>query len=434
MYIILHVIRPIEPLACCLNYVVTDGRKKVLARNLYVADTRNHTVRKVVVSTGEVTTLAGAAGLSGSIDGTGIAVRFTEPAGVAADGAGTLYVADTRNHTIRKVGVATGKVTTLAGSLVISGSTDGQGTAAHFNYPEAVAADEADNAYVVDSDTIRQVVLATGEVTTLAGSPGMTGNTDGIRAAARFYYPKGAAADGAGNLYVADSGNRTIRKVVVSTGQVMTLAGSPGMQGSSDGIGSAAQFWFPYSLALDEAGNLYVGDFPCTIRKVVVATGEVTTLAGSPGMQGSVDGTGAAARFSGPAGLAADGAGNLYVADLFNKVIRKIVLATGEVTTLAGSPGMQGRTDGPGAAARFGAPYGVAADGAGTLYVADTLNSTLRKIALTNGVVTTLVGIAGQQGVQLGPLPAGLTGPLAVTVSSKGEPILIDEHAVLAVR
>lgn len=130
--------------------------------------------------------------------------------------------------------------------------------------------------------------------------------------------------------------------------------------------------------------------------------------------------------------MAADKADNVCVVD--SGTIRPVVLATGEVTTLAGSLGQTGDTDGIRAAARFYYPKGVSADGAGTLYVADTINSTLRKIALANRVVTTLVGIAGQQGVQPGPLPARLTGPLAVTVSAKGEPILIDEHAVLAVR
>jgi hypothetical protein len=185
---------------------------------------------------------------------------------------------------------------------------------------------------------------------------------------ARFRNPLGVVPDGAGNLYVADTDNDTIRKVVLATGAVTTLAGTAGSIGYADGIGAAARFNGPTGLATDGAGNLYVADTGNnTIRKVVLATGVVTTLAGNATLPGSADGTGPAARFISPRGVALDGAGNLYVADEGNHTVRVMVLATGAVTTLAGAAGMYGNMDGTGAAARFNSPFGVAADGAGNL-------------------------------------------------------------------
>ena len=313
--------------------------------------------------------LAGDIGGSGNGDGTGAAARFHNPSGVAVDSAGNLYVADADNHTIRKV-TAAGVVTTLAGTAGVFGSTDGMGTAARFNGPRGVAVDGAGNVYVADTlnYTIRKVT-ATGVVTTLAGIAGFAGSADGTGTAARFFVPSGVAVDSAGNVYVADTGNHTIRKITAA-GVVTTLAGTAGMVGSADGTGADARFSNPSGVAVDSAGNVYVADeFNHTIRKVT-AGGVVTTLAGTAGMAGSADGTGAAARFNLPAGVAVDGAGNVYVADSANDTIRKVT-AAGVVTTLAGTAGMTGSADGTGAAARFNVPSGVAVDSAGNVYVAD---------------------------------------------------------------
>jgi hypothetical protein len=177
-----------------------------------VADTTSHTIRQIVIATGVVSTVAGSAGVIGSTDATGIAVRFNYPTTVTTDGT-NLYVVDTNNNTIRKVVIATGVVTTLAGSAGLSGSTDGTGTAARFNGPMGLATDGT-NLYVSDhiSNTIRKMVIATGAVTTLAGSAGVIGSTDGTGTAARFYHTVGITTDGT-NLYVADYGNHTIRKI-----------------------------------------------------------------------------------------------------------------------------------------------------------------------------------------------------------------------------
>ncbi|MEI8090349.1 MAG: NHL repeat-containing protein, partial [Opitutaceae bacterium] len=327
------------------------------------------------------TTLAGLAGAEGSADGTGSAARFKYPGGVAVDATGNVFVADESNHTIRKM-TPSGVVTTLAGLAGSQGSTDGTGSAARFSNPSGVAVDAAGNIYVADrgNHTIRKITSG-GMVTTLAGSTaGDPGSTDGTGTDARFYSPAGVAVDANGNVYVAERTNHTIRKIT-SFGVVTTLAGAAGSSGSTDGTGNSARFNQPRGVAVDAAGNVYVGDWlNHTIRKIT-SDAVVTTLAGTAGSSGSTNGTGSAARFNRPIGVAVDAAGNVYVGDQNNQTIRKITSA-GVVTTLAGTAGSSGSTDGTGSNARFSGPAGVAVDTAGNLYVADQNNQTIRKGSL----------------------------------------------------
>ncbi len=394
------------------------------AANVYVTDALNDTIRKITASA-VVTTFAGSAGQPGSADGTGSAARFNGPAGVAADsGTTNVYIADFFNFTIRKISPARA-VTTLAGSAGGPGSADGTGSAAQFNFPRGVAVDGATNVYVADqhNHTIRKITAA-GAVTTVAGSPGQSGSANGTGTAARFNNPTGIAVDSAGNIFVADTFNYTIRKIT-PTRAVSTFAGSAGQSGSTDGVGSAARFYYPAGLALDTAGNLYVADENnFTIRKITPA-GAVTTLAGSAGQRGYTDGSGNAARFNDTIGVAVDSATNVYVADYGGSTIRKIA-PTRLVTTLAGSPLNAGSMDGTGTAARFNGPAGVAADSLGNVYVGDNGNSTIRKITPA-GAVTTLAGTPGQTGYTDGRGSAArFNGPAELAVDSAGSLYVAD--------
>ena len=278
-------------------------------------------------------------------------------------------MADTSNFAVRKITPA-GVVTTLAGLAGTSGITNGTGSDARFGYFNGIAVDRVGNVYVTDGGyhTVRKITAA-GAVTTLAGTPGVTGSADGTGSAAQFCNLGGIAVDSTGNLYVTDLNNHTVRKITPA-GVVTTVAGAAGVFGSTDGSGSAARFHYPAGIAVDSVGNVYVADtYNYTIRQITSA-GSVSTFAGTAGASGNANGTGTAALFSFPNGVAVGG-GNVYVADTWNCTIRKITSAR-VVTTLAGS-GAAGNANGTGSAAQFNYPYGLAATITGTIYVADCI-------------------------------------------------------------
>ncbi len=325
-----------------------------------------------------VGTVAGSTSLAGLINGTGTAASFGMPVGIALDAAGNLYVADASHNVIRQITPA-GVVSTFAGSGSV-GSADGTGTGASFNSPQGIAVDKATgNVYVGDTynNLIRKITPA-GVVSTFAGS-GAVGSTNATGTAASFYWPSGLTVDTAGNVYSADSASGMIR-VITPAGVVSTLAGS-GAPGSTNATGTAASFRNPNGVAVDTAGNVYVADSGNNLIRKITPGGVVSTLAGTAGVSGSADGTGTAATFSNPWGVAVDTAGNVYVADSSNNLIRKITPA-GVVSTLAGAAGAAGAgyADGPALSARFYMPYGVASDTAGNLYIADSWNRMIRKI------------------------------------------------------
>ncbi|MCX7804926.1 MAG: PKD domain-containing protein [Planctomycetota bacterium] len=267
---------------------------------------------------------------------------------------------------------------TFAGSSGKPGWNDGIGCAARFNAPQGLAVDPSGNIYVADADnnTIR-MMNAAGQVITVAGRAGFAGSTNGTRGAARFNSPRSVALDSSGNIYVADTYNNTIRKITPA-GVVTTLAGQAGTPGSDDGTGSAARFNVPSGVAVDSGGNVYVADTGNhTVRKITPA-GVVTTLAGQAGAPGSDDGTGSAARFNLPSGMVVDATGNVYVADESNHTIRKIA-PNAAVTTPAGHAGEPGSVDGTGINTRFNFPAGMVVDASGTIYVADSGNHTIRR-------------------------------------------------------
>jgi len=283
---------------------------------------------------------------------------------------------------------AKGEGVIFAGSPGSVGSADGAGSAARFHAPEGIAVDSSGNIFVADAgnNAVRKIT-PDGNVTTFAGLPGTHGSVDSSGDTARFWAPFGLAADATGNLYVAELANNSIRKITPDA-MVTTLAGLPGSAGSADGVGINAQFRNPWSLAVDGAGNIFVADASnFTIRKIT-PDGHVSLFAGAPGALGSADGPTASARFWEPRGVAVDKAGSVYVSDSGNHTIRKISTA-GAVTTLAGAAGNPGNVDGVGSDARFASPQGLAIAPDGTLYVADPENRRIRKIT-ADGVVTTM--------------------------------------------
>ena len=321
-----------------------------------------------VASAYNTTTFVGS-GTGGYADGVGSSAKFSVVylGGIALDAAGNLIVGDQMNHRVRKVTPA-GVVTTLAGSGIGAGGSgayaDGTGTSASFYYANGVTLDSAGNAYLCDGGNHRiRMITPGGSVTTFAGS-GTAGWADGVGTTARFNFPDGITLDSSGNFYVGEETGSRVRKIS-PTGNVTTLAGS-GVGAFADGVGTAAAFNIAASVALDAAGNVFVADFSNRRVRKISPGGVVTTLAGS-GSASSADGLGTAASFNGPAGIALDSAGNAYVGDRDNFRVR-LVRPSGMVTTLAGN-GASGVTGGIGTAATFSKPTALTLDGAGNVYV-----------------------------------------------------------------
>jgi sugar lactone lactonase YvrE len=449
------------------------------AGNIYVADTGNHVIR-LITAAGEVKTLAGLPGTRGNIDGAGAEARFNSPSGIAVASDGSIYVADSKNRTIRKISAA-GVVTTIAGEATDSGlSSDGVGLAARFVEPAGLAIDPAGNLYIADrgAHVIRKMTTGR-EVSTIAGNPFYYGSVDGTGAVARFSSPEGIAVDSAGKLYVADSSNCTIRKIIGN--EVTTFAGAAGEAYLVNGLGPQARFGFPSGITVDATGNVYVVDRGNSSLRQITPAGQVTTIisgysyssseidgdvsaarlagpigitvatdgslyiadtanhsirkvselrtistiAGKHAVSGYADGVGESARFSSPPAVAVDLSRNVYVADTENRVIRKIA-PDGTAVVLAGEPLAFGYADGVGPQARFGLPRGIAVDAQGVVYVADAGSSTIRKIS-TSGVVSTLAGKSNTGGSVDGPgAEARFDSPAGVAVDLAGNVYVAD--------
>jgi uncharacterized protein (TIGR03437 family) len=420
--------------------------------NVYIADTGNAAVREITASTGIINFIAGACTISSTtaITSTGesCAIGFAgdgglanegglvAPTAVAVDSAGNVYIAEPSDGRVREVSTIKSAIdiNTIVGNGTLGFSGDGAAaTAAELNLPTGVAVDGSGHIYIADSNNNRiRVAKAGGSVATFAGNGGYSYSGDGGAAtSAQMNSPYAVAVDGAGNYYVADAGNNVVRKVSAS-GVITTVAGNGTAGSSGDGsAATAAELSGPQGLALDGAGNLYIADTGNSkVREV--SGGTITTVAGSGTAGYAGDGAAAAsAQLSSPVGLAFDAKGNLYIADTDNNAVRKV--AGGTISTVAGT-GHQGYTGDGGLAvsAQLGYPEGVAVDAAGNLYITDTLNYAIRKVSPA-GTIATIAGngAAGYSGDGGAASQAQLTFPTGIAVDNSGNVYFSDAGAAV---
>ena len=409
--------------------------------NIYIADSDNHRIRKVDGSTGLITTIAGTGSSGdGGDGGPAINAQIDKPQGLWVDELGNILIADTENNRVKKVDTSTGIITTVAGngSGGYSGD-DGPATLASLKKPHGVCIHEAAApAYLVIADPsnhrIREVNLKTGIITKVAGTIWSGYNGDNrLATTARLYYPFGVHVDASHNTYIADTYNHRIRKVDGKTGIITTVAGigSKGFSGDG-GPATSARLRYPFNVFLDSAGNIYIVDtYNYRIRKVDAATKIITTVVG--------DG---AAKFRGDGGLATDAsirksydvaldsAGNLFIADTHNHVIRKVDATTGIINTVVGQGSSAGFSGDGGLAtdARLNSPTGVYVDEAGNIYAVDTKNDVIRKVDATTNIINSVAGngtpgFSGDGGLAT---LAQLDYPEAVWVDSSGNMFIVD--------
>jgi uncharacterized protein (TIGR03437 family) len=413
--------------------VAVDG-----SGNIYFADTTynlipamNNRVR-MVSPNGIISTVAGNGTFGASGDGgPAIGAQLANPAGIAIDAAGNLYVADTQDNRVRKVS-ANGIISTVAGNGTIGFSGDnGPAVGAQLSYPNAVAVDGSGNLFIADAVNNRiRKVAPNGIITTVAGSVRCCGSAGdgGPATAASLVFPTGVAVDSSGSFFIADSQSGIVRKVSAD-GIIATLAGSgTSAPSGDDGPALNAQLSAPNAVAADGEGNVYVADYNNNRVRRISKAGVISTVAGN-GTAGSFSGDGGLATGAaiwGPDAVAVDGSGNLFIADNINRRIRK-VSTSGIITTVAGNGNLGFSGDGgPATKAAIWNPYGIAVDPSGNLFIADNANGRVRKVS-TNGIITTVAGGGNSTCCDGGPATsAGLGSPYAIAVDGSGNLFIAD--------
>ncbi|HEX6430619.1 MAG TPA: T9SS type A sorting domain-containing protein [Niastella sp.] len=396
------------------------------AGNLYMAEYSGNVIRKVTAATGIITRYAGTGTLVGfgGDGGLATAAQFNRPYAIATDAAGNLYLSD--NNRIRKINAATGIINTIAGNG--PGTTTGDGgdaSFASFSDLRHLVLSPAGNVYVNDykHHVIRKITAATNIISNHCGnySRGVSG-IGGLASLAQLYQSFYISVDRPGNIYMSDYHNHKIYRIEAATGIINTIAGT-GNQGLNHGNGgpaTAANIVAPTGVVTDTSGNFYFIENGMAVRKVNIATGIITHVAG--GIQYGYSGDGGpatSALFNRANALALDKAGNLYISDRDNHVIRKISAATGIITTVAGSgtAGLSGDS-GLATSATLNQPSGVAVDRSGNIYIADRYNSLIRRVDAVTGIITTFAGVhgsAGYNGDNRLATTATISTPLGIT-------------------
>lgn len=430
--------------------------------NIFIADTQNFGIREVL-TTGTMSTVAGTLGTAG-YSGNGAAATAAQlnyPAGVFVDSTGNIFIADTDNFVIREV--TAGNIQTTVGNNTIAYSGDGaSATGAALNIPGAAFVDASRNLFIADtySSAIREVVAATGNIQTVAGNgvacaiPTGGCGDNGVATSANLNYPYGVFVDGSGNIFIADTENDVVREVVAATGDIHTVAGTPGTAGySGDGsAATAATLRNPHSVLVDASGNIYIADTDnsavrvvntsaaaVTIATVTIAPGAIQTVAGNgtscsdPTSGCGDNGPATSAQLNFPAGISLDAAGNIFIADTFSNAIREVNATTGTIQTVAGTLGSRGYSGdaGPATSALLDTPYGVLVDALGNIFIADTDNSTIREVvAVNNNTIQTVAGngSAGFSGDGGSATSAELASPLSVAAGLAGSLFIADSE------
>ena len=413
--------------------------------NVFIADQNNNVIRRVDATTGIISSVAGNVSCTtyGSGDGGPAAnACLNSPIGVAVDGAGNLFIADTYDYVIRRVDAATGIIKTVAGNANAAGTYTGDGgpaTSAGLNLPSAVALDAAGNLFIADplNYVIRRVDALTQTITTVAGNgaPGFSGDGGPATSAelnlSYVLYlgpPASLAVDAAGDLFIPDSINNRIRRVDGITGIVTEVAG--GGTGGDGGLATSAILYGPFSVATDTSDNLLLGVTDFRVRRVDASTGIITTVAGTgtaliPGFPNGDGGPATSAGLSGSNWLAVDSSGNIFISVWMgagsSNTIRRVDAATGIITTVAGTgtPGFSG-DDGPATSAQLQGAKGLVLDSSGNLFIADHDNNRIRRVDATTGIITTVAGngTAGYSGDGGPATSATLNGPGFVALDS----------------
>jgi sugar lactone lactonase YvrE len=399
--------------------------------NIYIADHDNNAIREVVIATGKIQTFAGSAtGVAGATGDGGAATSalLHGPSAVFVDTGNNVFIADTTNSEIREVASVNGKIARIAGNGLSGFTGDGgPATAAELSSPLGVFVDGTGNVVIADTANhfVRQVVAASGNIHSIAGNGQLNFAGDGSSALnAALNLPGGVAVDGPRNIFISDTANNVVRKVVASTGLIQTIAGTTG--GALNG---------PTGIFVDSSNNVFIADTKNNvIRELVASSGTLQIIAGNgtPGYQGD-NGPPAQAELKLPTGVFVDSIGNIFIADTGNNVIREIVFSTGKIQTVAGtnagSPGFGG-DGGPATSALLSSPSGVFVDGFGNIFIADTGNSVIREVTIANHNIQTVAGShilgPGFSGDGAAATAAQLNAPLAVIVDPSGDLFIAD--------